>query len=112
MIKVSEKAAGKKAAKQSRTAERKGQERLPAVPRNSGKFPDLEQAAEKYVELRDERMRLAKLEQEAYDVLEATVKANAKIKLPYEFGGMVIEPPVVGKIKVHVERDGDESADE
>ena len=105
------KKASTKAAKQSRTAERKGQERLPAVERNAGKYPDLEAAADKYVELRDERMRLGKLEKEAYEKLEAVIKANAKIKLPYTYGGMTIEHEHTDKIKVHVERDDDESAE-
>jgi len=62
--------------------------------------------------LHDERMRLNKLEKEAYDAMYGVVKADPKIKLPYEFAGMVVEfDGVEPKIKVHVERDGDEVAD-
>lgn len=72
------------------------QQHLPTM--EPEKIPKIERLADRYVEKRDERMRLADEEADAKDLLHTAMK---EAKLPrYEYGARVVEVTTDENVKV------------
>lgn len=85
------------------------QERLPGMEEPT--IPDVEQAAEEYREIRDQRMKLQKDEGEAHDKLVQNMHKHGRTV--YEFDGYKVELVTTEKARVRREKDDtDDDSDE